>query len=133
MCKSISLISNGRGKIYFFDLKIRQELEKLNPEKYNYDSHTSIASYFKVDEDRFNKYEYNVFTKHFEIDQINTRDDSDKIKKFCKKDWSDIIDSGLMDYNLKGYDKPFTLKAKTSGNIDLRGYAHNFNAPDMKR
>ncbi len=85
MCKFFSLVSKGDGVAMYFDYKIRKQIlsGKLN---YELDSHTSIADYFgyKAEkEDKLNKYEYNPLTKIFEVDQLNTTDDSEKIKKFC--------------------------------------------------
>ena len=85
MCKFFSLVSDGNGKIMYFDWEIRKKIlaKELN---YEHDSHTSIADYFgyKAEkEDTLNKYEYNPLTKEFKIDQLNTVDDSLKVKEFC--------------------------------------------------
>ena len=87
MCNFFSCVSDGNGKIYYFDWKLRKQCiaDKLN---YNPDSHTSIADYFgfKAEkEDKLNKYEYNPLTKVFIKDQINTTDDSDAVEKLCRK------------------------------------------------
>ncbi len=76
MCQFFSFCSNGKGKYYYFDSAIRQEIrdKSLN---YQEDSHASIASYFKVKEDVLNKYEYNPIGKDFVVDQINVRDGGD--------------------------------------------------------
>jgi len=85
MCKLFSLVSDGNGKIMYFDWTLR---EKCLKKEFSYepDSHTSIADYFGYkgkDEDILNKYEYNPLTKEFKVDQLNTIDDSDKVKQFC--------------------------------------------------
>jgi len=85
MCKFFSCISNGQGKIWYFDSTIRKKIisGKL---KYDTDSHTSIADYygFKGEkEDKMNKYEYNPLTRELTIDQLNTVDDSESVKKQC--------------------------------------------------
>ena len=85
MCKFFSGVSDGKGKFMYFDSKLRKEClsGKLN---YNPDSHTSIADYFGYKgkkEDVLNKYEYNPLTKVFEIDQLNSKDDSERIKDTC--------------------------------------------------
>lgn len=88
MCEFFSLISDGKGKIYYFDAKVRKEIIASKSEYSNTDSHTSIADYFGfkgAKEDKMNKYEYNPLTKEFTIDQINTTDDSAKVEKKCKK------------------------------------------------
>ena len=87
MCQFFSLVSDGKGKPMYFDAKIRKKI--LNKElSYELDSHTSIADYYgyKAEkEDKLNKYEYNPLTKNFQIDQLNTTDDSKDIKKFCEE------------------------------------------------
>ena len=85
MCKFFSGVSDGKGRFMYFDSKLRKEClsGKLN---YNPDSHTSIADYFGYKgkrEDVLNKYEYNPLTKVFEIDQLNSKDDSERIKDAC--------------------------------------------------
>ena len=84
MCQFFSCISDGHGKMFYFDHKIRKKVlsGKLD---YELDSHSSIADYYKVDEDKHNKYEYNPLTKRFRIDQINTLTDSQQIRLQCKQ------------------------------------------------
>ena len=94
MCKFFSLVSDGKGEIKYFDWKLRKKClaGELN---YEPDSHTSIADYFGYKgekEDKLNKYEYNPLTKEFTIDQLNTKDDSAKVERFCKRlDFRKII------------------------------------------
>jgi len=86
MCQFFSLISNGKGKAYWFDAKIRKQI-LMGEVDYTLDGHTSIADYFGFKgrgEDRINKYEYNPLLKTFQINQLNTTDDSKQIKKFCE-------------------------------------------------
>ena len=87
MCNFFSLVSNGKGKIMYFDWKLRKKCidGELN---YQPDSHTSIADYFGykgTQEDVLNKYEYNPITKVFKVDQLNTVDDTGDVEKFCKE------------------------------------------------
>ena len=96
MCQFFSLVSNGDGKPLYFDAKIRRKILKKELKYESADSHTSIADYFgfKLEkEDKLNKYEYNPFTKVFQIDQKNNPiDDSDKIKSFCERlDFKTIV------------------------------------------
>ena len=100
MCKFMSLVSTGNGKPLYFDAKIRKQIiakKKVNGVSYEKtDSHTSIADYFgyKAEkEDKLNKYEYDVWTKHLTIDQKNADvDDSKQIKDFCDNlDWTTIV------------------------------------------
>ena len=94
MCKFLSVVSDGKGKVYYFDHKIRKKIlsGKLD---YELDSHTSIADYYGfkgAKEDTLNKYEYNPLTHVFEIDQLNTTDDSEIVEKFCNKlDFKKIV------------------------------------------
>ncbi len=49
----------------------------------SFDSHTSIADYWKVREDKTNKYEFNPLTKKFIVDQINNVDDRTLVQEQC--------------------------------------------------
>ena len=94
MCEFFSCVSDGKGKIMYFDWELRKKI--LNEElDYGPDSHTSIADYFGYKgkkEDKLNKYEYNPLTKKFTIDQLNTKDDSKQVETFCNKlDFKTII------------------------------------------
>ena len=99
MCKFFSLVSQGDSKPLYFDAKIRKQIiakKKVNGVSYeSTDSHTSIADYFGhkcLDEDKLNKYEYNVWTKKIEIDHLGAKDDSKAIKDFCDNlDWTTIV------------------------------------------
>jgi len=87
MCHFFSLVSNGDGKPLYFDARIRREIISGKSKYVNTDSHTSIADYFGfegIKEDTLNKYEYNPLTKEFVINQLNNRDDSVEVKKFCQ-------------------------------------------------
>ena len=88
MCKFFSLVSDGKGKPFYFDAKIRKLIIENKLDYKSTDSHTSIADYYGYKgeaEDTLNKYEYNVFTKKLTVDHMGTTDDSKLIKKFCKK------------------------------------------------
>jgi len=87
MCQFFSCVSDGKGKVLYFDATLREKIKK-GEIRYNPDSHTSIADYFGYKgkkEDSLNKYEYNPLTGKFVIDQINTTDDSKKVEQFCLK------------------------------------------------
>lgn len=100
MCQFFSCISNGKGKIRYFDKDIRQQIRdgKLS---YSEDSHDSLCSYFKAEIplDRANKYEYDPTTGEFTIDQINAvddngfrLDDSKQVEAFCRKlDFNEVV------------------------------------------
>ncbi|MCK9370565.1 hypothetical protein M0R04_11705, partial [Candidatus Dojkabacteria bacterium] len=95
----MSLVSTGDGKPLYFDAKIRKQIiakKKVNGASYeSTDSHTSIADYFGhkgLDEDKLNKYEYDVWTKKIEIDHLGAKDDSKQIKDFCDNlDFTTIV------------------------------------------
>ena len=121
MCKFFSIISDGNGKPYYFDSKIRKEIidGKL---QYETDSHSSIADYFGFKgekEDVLNKYEFNPLTKVFKIDQLNTTNDSEIIKDFCMSlDFKTIVP----ELNIKKIIHPFEdIKTKkvTKKDIEL--------------
>jgi len=120
MRQFFSLVSDGNGKIMFFDWKIRKQIidGKLDREA---DSHTSIADYYGykgLAEDKLNKYEYNFLTGKFNIDQINTVDDSENVKKFCKKLNSKKIVPALI---IKPMLNPFKDKScRKITNADLK-------------
>ena len=67
MCKFFSFIQDIDNKIYYFDSKLRKKLKDFS---YNMDSHTSIATYFQLDEDSCNKFEV---SPDFIIDQDNLK------------------------------------------------------------
>ncbi len=95
MCEFFSLVSDGQGRIMFFDWEKRQKCLEgtLN---YNPDSHTSIADYYGYkgrDEDLLNKYEYNPLLKAFKKDHVNRNlDDSKDVEAFCRNlDFKTIV------------------------------------------
>jgi hypothetical protein len=96
MCNFFSLISNGKGKAYYFNRDLRQQIidGKLN---YVVDSHASIAEFFKPEtkltEDMVNKYEYNPITTKFIIDGLYAKNnDAERIEAFCRQlDFNDVV------------------------------------------
>jgi len=95
MCQFFSLVSDGKGKIMYFDWKLREKCLKGELKDINPDSHTSIADYFGYKgekEDKLNKHEYNPLTKEFTTDQLNTKNDSRQVRQFCRTlDFKKII------------------------------------------
>jgi hypothetical protein len=88
MCKFFSCISNGKGKVLFFLVDNIQKIQKAgNPKNYNWNSHTSIANFYNVDEDKWNKWEYNPETKEVKLDGglITKCDDKDSVLDVCNK------------------------------------------------
>ena len=92
MCEFFSCVSDGNGKVFYFDHDVRRKIIKRELDYDDTDSHTSIADYFEFKgekEDTLNKFEYNPLTKAFRID---TKDDSAKVRSFCKSlDFSRIV------------------------------------------
>ena len=77
MCQFFSFVSNGKGKLYYFNWTQRQAIfnDKLfSPTGQSIgsaDSHSEICAFYDLDCDMVNKYEYNPLTKHLTVDQIN--------------------------------------------------------------
>jgi hypothetical protein len=129
MCKFFSVVSDGKGKIMYFDWELREKCIKGDL-SYEPDSHTSIADYFGykgLKEDVLNKYEYNPLTKKFQVDQLNTKDDSKKVEKFCKKlDFKTIVPQLI----IKPIIHPFKKRAKvTDKDIQLLKKWDSVRAP----
>ncbi len=119
MCQFFSCVSNGQGKMYYFDWELRKKVLSGELQNYNPDSHTSIADYFGFKgskEDTLNKYEFDPLTKKFKIDQVNTKNDSRLIKKQCLKlDFSTIVKPLI----IKPIINPFDKKRKRITKKDL--------------
>ena len=92
MCKFFSFVTKGSQK-YYFDWPTRVKLLKSNPHEFEPDSHSSIANYFKLNDDKVNKFEYNPLTKKFEVDRINIKDNQALAKKWVEKlDFKTVIE-----------------------------------------
>ena len=92
MCQFFSFLSNGHGSYKYFDWKVREKLMRDNPEGFEHDSHTSIASYYHLNEDRWNKYEYNPLTEHLLQDELVTVDDNDEAQAWVRNlDFKTIV------------------------------------------
>ena len=101
MCKFFSCVSDGHGSIRYFSAKERTEINNFNPKDYKFDSHSSICHYFLINEDKWNKYEYNPFTKKFVVDTLNNTDDSAHVEKQVRNlDFTDIFETGLFGIDL---------------------------------
>jgi hypothetical protein len=88
-------VSDGAGKVYYFDYSIRKRIIAKELPYDSTDSHTSIADFYGfkgADEDMLNKYEYNPLTGSFVIDKMNNKDDLAQVKAFCQRiNWKDIV------------------------------------------
>jgi hypothetical protein len=89
MCNFFSAISNGEGKTLFFKLEdIVTIMAEGNLNNLDWNSHTSIAFYNNIkglEEDKWNKWEYDVDKKLLNIDRLNTTDDGIKVKENIEK------------------------------------------------
>ena len=93
MCQFFSCNSDGKGKVIFFKIEdVVKEMAAGNKKNYNWNSHTSISDYHGIkglDEDRWNKWEYNPDTQELKVDSLNTTDDRDKVLKKIKSYFKD--------------------------------------------
>jgi len=106
MCNFFSFVTdpiNHPAEYYFFDWVYR----KANLEDDGVDSHSHICAYYKLNEDKCNKYEFNPLTKAFTVDQINSnRDDSEAAEKWAnRQDFKEIVELLI----IKPIVKPFEL------------------------
>lgn len=87
MCEFFSFSSDGYGRFYYFkpeDIKALRETG--NPDNLDFNSHASISSYFKIEEDKTNKYEFNPYLDTFKIDQMNSKkDDRENAERLVRK------------------------------------------------
>jgi len=93
MCKFFSCISDGEGNVKHFDPKdVIEIMIKGNPENYDFNSHTSYC-HFKgikgLQEDKWNKWEYNPSSKKLKSDNLATNDDTRKVKKYLESWFKD--------------------------------------------
>lgn len=106
MCNFFSFVTTVGSKKYYFNWQQRKQLLKSNPENYEDDSHTSIAKFFHINEDKCNKFTYDPLTKKFRVDQINIKDDQSLAKRWVEKlDFKTIIKSLI----LKPIIDPFNI------------------------
>jgi len=89
MCKFFSANSNGKGKVEFFKVEDTAKLmAEGNPKNYDWNSHTSIADFHGhkgLEEDKWNKWEYNTETKELSVDTLVTTDDRKKVKQSIER------------------------------------------------
>ena len=99
MCKFLSLKSS-QGKVWFLNAQQREELRINNPNKYNFDSHSSISDYYNLDGDKTNSWEVNIFPKlKLVCDMLNTKDDTKSVQYYVENHL--IEDFGGMEEILK--------------------------------
>ena len=70
MCKFFSFLMDENEKMYYLNHEVRHDImdKKLNLYP---DSHSSIAEYYKINEDKCNKYEFNPITGSLVLDKKN--------------------------------------------------------------
>lgn len=58
------------------------------------DSHSHICAYYKLDEDKCNKWQYNPFTKELEFDRQNDpKNDMERVQRWVDKlDWKTVVE-----------------------------------------
>ena len=89
MCNWFSCISDGKGNMFYFNAKQRKAIKenKLfdgtqgNNIVKQPDSHSSLSTFYKLDDDKCNKYEFRPLDRFFIVDQIDINDDQKIIKK----------------------------------------------------
>lgn len=116
MCNFFSLVTKGSGKMYYFNAEQRIAIanRQLKFTRYNCfitmpDSHTSIATFYGLDEDKCNKYEYDPFAGRLIRDQMNADrwDDEGVAKKLAAIDFRTIIP--FLNSNFIGLNKIRTI------------------------
>ena len=85
MCQFFSAISDGKGRVEFFKVEdVVKEMVKENPNKYDWNSHSSIAHFIGLtpeEEDEWNKWEYNPEEDRLSGDSLPAEDDSEEVKR----------------------------------------------------
>jgi hypothetical protein len=116
MCNFFSFITNPDeypGKRFYFDWEYR----KNHLQNDGHDSHSTIARYYKLNEDECNKYEFDPLTKVFIVDQINNVN-NDRVQA---EDWVNSIDFRKIVEPLviKPIINPLLLPKRTVTELDI--------------
>ncbi len=93
MCNFFSFLADGNRRIYYFDAEQRRKRVKFRDGQSvpSYDSHTSIARYYGLNEDDWSEGEYNPYTDKLTLDKQNTTWDEDKVRAMLADvDWHPI-------------------------------------------
>jgi len=119
MCQWFSCVTLGDSKLFYFSPEERQiiydggELVCKNgindiSTRDDLDSHSAICSYYGLDVDKVNKYEFRPLDRKFIVDQINVADDYKKVKnRLCHLNYKELAPPELM---LKPIIAPFEIK-----------------------
>ncbi len=112
MCNFLSIVTTKRGGFKYADWNLR----KINL-KESWDSHSKLVKYFKLDDAKTNKYEYNPLTQKLVADSIVFDEDETKILEKCKAlDFGKIVPALV----LKPIVNPFTdIKTKKVTKKDI--------------
>ena len=85
MCNFFSFVEDKNGQYYAFLPKDRKGI-KIRGEKANYDSHTAICEYYKLNDDKVNKWEWNPFDESIKLDTQSLLDArNDLAMKWARK------------------------------------------------
>jgi hypothetical protein len=104
MCNFFSFCTqpSANSDFYYFDWKQRLEMKHEGA-----DSHSHICAYYKIDEDKCNKWEYNPLTRELVLDMQNDpKNDTELVKRWIHKlDWKTIVEP----LTIKPIINPFEL------------------------
>ena len=74
MCQCFSFLTDRNGGLHYIN-------QKDDTGEHSPDSHSYIAKKYELDEDKMNKYEYDLFTKKLTADSIVFDEDIEKVRK----------------------------------------------------
>jgi len=134
MCQFFSANSNGKGKTIFFKVEdIANEMAKGNPESYDWNSHTSIAHFHGIkarEEDKWNKWEYDVDKKVLKVDTLVGDDDRKKVQKAIEdylKDKDVVYLRNLYNYNSGNGNSGYSNSGYSNSGNSNSGYYNSGN------
>ena len=84
MCNCLSFLVSRTGQVFYISKEQEQDYNN-KVKKSRPDSHSGIAEYYDIDEDKMNKYEYNLFSKVLKEDSIVFDYDIKKVERIAKK------------------------------------------------
>jgi hypothetical protein len=127
MCNFFTFFSDGEGHIKFVAPEIvAQIMVSGNPKKYdNFSSHTTQAEILQISEDKFNKWEYDVWTKKLTLDTKNSEDDTELVL--------DAVNEYLRGKDLQVLSTLFSQNSKSGGDMSTLtgGYGSTLTGGDM--
>lgn len=126
MCDFFSFLVDERHNFYGFPYsarKIPRIKRACRRTIENYDSHSYIAEFYKINEDYYNKYEYNPFTDVLILDRQNMEEDREEVLSYVHSiDWKEF----------RGDIKGFRKFLEDIKNIPFMQNNPNFNLNDCK-